>query len=140
QEWIELRVGRGRAGIRTVPNKIPIQIDVVFVGAPQPGHAVRIENVRDNQSTVLREFRKVAQKSNLNGRSRKPLDAMKSRRMHKRASRIWGAENSDVDCEFVSPRPPDVQWKGSEEAARLGCCVTKPISGDEVVTRKERSR
>ena len=81
EERIQLQIPLRRAGIRfAFSEEVPIEIDVVLVESPQPGHAVGVDDVDDYNSRVLRQLRLAPrQPLELDSRTGKAFDPMHAR-------------------------------------------------------------
>ncbi len=116
--------------------EVAIQVHVVLIESPQPGHAERIENVDEHEGRIVRNRRKVLEQAQLDRRTSERLDAVKAGRVKQYPPWRFRAEPGDVDRQVFAGRPPGRQRKRLESSALCHGCLPKPIARRPVVSGK----
>ena len=104
--WTEVsidgRVVRWGTAVLAVSKEVPIEVDVVLIRAPKPGHSKRIQDMNQDQCGICGTGWKSAQELELDGGPGKAFDAMGAGGMKECFSRSIRTEPSDVDAESVA--------------------------------------
>ena len=89
---------------RIVVDVVAVEIDVVLVDPAQPGKAVRIDGVDDDQGGVSWKFAPLAgeQRANLGARAAESLDAVGRRQGDQQTGGIGRADAHDIGGQFLA--------------------------------------
>jgi hypothetical protein len=100
--------------ILAIRDEIPIEIDVVFVGASKPGHSEWIQNVREDQCSSVCQDRQAVEELKLDCGTRETLHTVDAGGVEESVAWRFSSNPADVDTESISGRAAGGQLQGVE--------------------------